>query len=118
MEKRGPIREEAVQQALTSIAGRRILAECIRRALSVRDLSQATGLPLASTYRQVHLLQELGVIVIERSAMTPDGKPYDLYRSRVRTARIEVTPNRVQVTWEPNLPVEDRLVNMWDQLGG
>lgn len=111
------LRPEAVEEALANSAHRRILVACIRRPLPVRELSAACGLPLASAYRQVHALVEGGVLVVERSAMTPDGKPYDLYRSRVRIARLELGPDGTHVTWEPNMPVEDRVHALWDQLG-
>lgn len=113
---RGPLRPDVVAGVLSDAYERRILAVCIRAAKAVKDISQETGLPLATVYRHINRLTESGVLVIERSAMTPDGKKYDLYRSRVRAARIEMDVAGERVTWEPNEAVEDRLVNMWDSL--
>lgn len=115
---RGPLRPEVVAGVLSDPYERRILAVCIRSPKAVKDISQETGLPLATAYRHVSRLMEAGVLVIERSAMTPDGKKYDLYRSRVRLARIEMDAAGERVTWEPNEAVEERLVTMWDTLRG
>lgn len=53
---------------------------------------------------------------MERSALTHDGKRYDLYRSRLRGARIEMDANGERITWEPNEPVEQRLASIWESL--
>lgn len=113
---RGPLRAEAVTEALADAYARRVLAVCVKKARAVKDISQETGLPLPTTYRQVNRLAESGLLVVERSAMTPDGKRYDLYRSRLRAARIELDAAGERVTWEPNEPVEERLASLWDTL--
>lgn len=113
-----PVRQEQVEAALNSEPARRILANCIRKALSVKQLSDATGTPLPSTYRHIKTLVAEGLLLIERSALTPDGKPYDLYRSRLRRARIEITAGHVKVEWDLNELIEDRLHGMWNQIGG
>ncbi len=87
---------------MASQAKCRIMAACIRRPLSAKAISHLTGLPLASTYRQVKSLVGDGILAVERSAMTEDGKPYDLYRSQVMQARLDITPDRVNTTWKPN----------------
>jgi DNA-binding transcriptional ArsR family regulator len=115
---KGTIRDAMVHKALTSASASRILATCIRRPVSVKQISDNTDIPLASAYRQVKSLLDDGLIVVERSAMTSDGKTYDLYRSRIRRAVLEVGPDGVHVVWEPNADVEDHLVDMWGKLGG
>lgn len=114
--KSGGLRPEAVAEALADAYARRIMAACVRQARAVKDLSQDTGLPLPTTYRHVHRLMEQGILVVERSAMTPDGKKYDLFRSRVRRARIEMDEAGERVAWEPNEAVEERLGSLWDSL--
>ena len=109
---------ELVAEALADPYARRVLAVCVRKARAVKEVSQETGLPLPTTYRQVNKLVELGLMVVERSALTPDGKKYDLYRSRVRAARIEMDAGGERVSWEPNEAVEERLASLWDTLRG
>lgn len=111
-----PLRQETVASALADAYSRRVLAVCVKQAKAVKDISVDTGLPLPTTYRHVNRLTEDGLLVLERSALTPDGKRYDLYRSRIRTARIELDSGGERVSWEPNEPVEERLAGMWDSL--
>lgn len=59
-----------------------------------------------------------GLLFIERSALTSDGKRYDLYRSRVQKARIELDDNGVKIYWEPLEGVHERLARAWSALGG
>ena len=103
---------------LESAALRRIVSLCVDGPASVKELSDRGGLPLASTYRQVKSLLDGGVLVVERSAMTQEGKPIDLYRSRVRTAQLTVRAQQILLTWEPNESVEDRLASLWGHLAG
>lgn len=114
--KPAPIRPDAVAGALADPYSRRVLAVSVRKAKSVKDISQETGLPLPTTYRHVNVLAESGLLVVERSALTPDGKRYDLYRSRIRSARIELDGSGEHVTWEANDSVESRLAGIWDTL--
>lgn len=112
------VREETVQAALNSEPARRIMSHCISKALSVKDLSDRTGIPLPSTYRHVNGLVEDGLLYVERSAMTADGKPYDLYRSTLRSCRIEMDAAGVRTTWTLNSSLDERLQNMWESLRG
>lgn len=116
--KPGPLTAEVVAEALADPYARRVLAACVRQARAVKDIAQSTGLPQATAYRHVGRLQEAGLLVLERSAMTQDGKRYDLYRSRLRVARIEMDASGERVTWEPNEATEERLASMWDSLRG
>lgn len=109
---------EKVAESLADPYSRRVLAVCVRQARPVKDIAHETGLALPTTYRHVNKLEESGLLVVERSAMTADGKKYDVYRSRVKAARIEMDGSGERVTWEPNEPTEERLASMWDSLRG
>lgn len=116
--KPGPLTPEKVAESLADPYARRVLAVCVKQARAVKDIAHETGLALPTAYRHVNKLEEHGLLIIERSAMTPDGKKYDLYRSRVKSARIEMDGVGERVSWEPNEATEDRLANMWDSLRG
>lgn len=111
-----PLSKEAVERALSLPASRLLVAASIRRPMSVKNLAQQTGLPIASVYRHVADLVKDGVLVVERSALTSDGKAYDLYRSRLETAHLELAPDRVEVGWKINEAIEDRIAKLWDKL--
>lgn len=114
--KPGPLRDDTVAAALSDAYARKVLAACIRNAKAVKEISQETGLPLPTAYRHVNDLLERGLLVAERSALTEDGKRYELYRSRVRSARLDVDASGERVTWEANAPIEERLARMWMSL--
>lgn len=116
--KSAALTPEIVAESLADPYARRVLAVCVKQARSVKDVSAATGLPLATTYRHVDRLATAGLLLVERSAMTPDGKKYDLYRARVKSARIEMDASGERVSWEPNEATEERLASMWDSLRG
>lgn len=116
--KAPPLDSARVAASLSDEYERRILATCIRKAKSVKEIELETGLPQATVYRHVAGLVENRLLVIERSALTPDGKRYELYRSRVRTARIEMDGSGVRILWEPVEDVEERLARVWSTLGG
>lgn len=112
----GPLLAENVAEALSGGPSRRLLAACVDAAMSVKGLSSAAGVPLATAYRHVHRLLTLGVLVVERSAMTPDGKKYDLYRSRVKEAHLDLSGGGEAVRWVANDAIEERLIGWWDAL--
>lgn len=112
------VKEDKVVAALNSEPTRRILSHCVTHPQSVKDLSERSAIPLPSTYRYVRSLLEDGLLYIERSALTADGKPYDLYRSTIRSCRIEMGADRVDVTWELNTSLDERLQYMWKSLKG
>lgn len=116
--KPGPLTPEKVADALADPYARRVLTVCVKQPRPVKDIAQETGLALPTAYRHVNKLEESGLLIIERSAMTADGKKYDLYRSRVKSARIEMDGSGERVTWEPNEATEARLASMWDSLRG
>lgn len=97
---------------------RRILAVCITQARPVRDIEQETALSQATVYRNVRQLVDDNMLIVERSAITPDGKRYDLFRSRIRSARIEVDAAGVRIMWEPVEAIEERLARVWATLRG
>lgn len=94
--------------ALEGEASRRVLAACVARAQSAHDVSTTTRIPLTTVYRLIHRLERLHVLVVERSAMTVEGRKYDLFRSRVRAVHLDVTEGGDHVSWEPNPTIETR----------
>lgn len=112
----GPLDDQAVIEALSDDAVREVVVSCTDTERSVKEISEVTGIPLASTYRYVRNLVDDGILVRSRSAISPDGKRYDLYRSRVRRAVLEVSPDGVNVSWYANEEVEERLARLWDEL--
>lgn len=114
----GPVRVEQVAEALGDAYARKVLASCVKAGKAVKEIAAETGLPLPTAYRHVNELVAKGLLVVERSGMTPDGKRFEVYRSRLRYARLEVDGGGERVVWEPNEPIEEKLARMWLSLRG
>lgn len=110
--------DRTVAAALSEEYARRVLSVCIKKAKSVREIELETQIPQATLYRHVTQLTEQGLLYVERSALTGDGKRYELYRSRIRSGRIEVDSAGVRIVWEPMEGVEERLARVWMSLRG
>lgn len=107
-------REAAILAALSDEVALRVLATLAERSASVREVAQRLAIPLASCYRHIHRLQEGGLVFVERSAFTPDGKRYELYRATLRRATITLEGGTVAVRCEMNDAAEDRFARLWD----
>lgn len=110
--------DDSVKEALSDPSLRQVVVVCSDEERSVKEISEAADIPLASTYRYVRELVDDGILVRTRSAISPEGKRYDLYRSRIRRAVLEVDADGVDVNWSVNEEVERRLARLWDELRG
>lgn len=110
--------EAKVAQVLSDPYALRVLSVCMRKAKPVKSIELETELPQATVYRQVHRLVEDGLLAVERSALTEDGKRYELYRSRIQRAKLEVDASGVRMTWELVEEMEERLARVWNSLRG
>lgn len=106
MAARSSIEARAVASALADPASRRVMAQCVSRPRSAKDISERARVPLTTVYRVIHRLERQGVLFLEKSAMTRDGRKYDLYRSRVRAAGLELDEAGERVRWVPNAIAE------------
>lgn len=87
-------RAERILDAVGDPVVRAILGATHARSMTVQELFQTTGAPLTTLYRKVHELQSIDLVGVERSAITPDGKRVEFYRSRVEEAQIELRDGR------------------------
>lgn len=94
-----PLESTEVLEILTDDASRKILAACMDDARAVKEISDQTGLPLSTTYRHVHDMVDQGVLECVRSAISPSGKRYDLYESRLSEAGLRLTSDGLDVQW-------------------
>ncbi len=109
-------REERILDTLGDPVVRRILGATDGTARTAPDLNQATGVPLTTLYRKIHELEELGLIGIERSAITPDGKRVDFYRSRLEEARVEVRGGVFRLEARYRSLTAVRMERLWGQV--
>jgi len=90
-------RPERVMDALGDPVIRQVLVATHPAPETAQELFQMTGIPLTTLYRKLHELQEIDLVGIERSAITPDGKRVDYFRSRLEEAQLELRDGRFQL---------------------
>lgn len=72
-----------IAQTLTDQYNMNILAATSHKARSARELAFMFDIPLASCYRKLRELCAAGLLEQEGSELTPDGKRYKVYKSRI-----------------------------------
>jgi DNA-binding transcriptional ArsR family regulator len=109
-------RKERILDALGDPAARGILLMLSDAPHSAQDLLSANHIPQSTLYRKIHELQQLGLIGIQRTAITPEGKRVDLYRSLLEELKVDLhgTELRIQARFR-DLSAE-RLKQMWHGL--
>jgi len=109
-------RRERILDALGDSASRGILLMLNDAPRSAQELLQANRIPQSTLYRKIHDLEEIGLLGIQRTAITTDGKRVDLYRSLLEELRVDLVGGslRVQVRYR-DLSAE-RLKEMWHQV--
>lgn len=73
----------------------RILMATHEAECSAFDLSRRFGIPIVACYRRLRELEDLGVIVPSRTTTETAGHPIRLFRSHLRSARIQFENGRL-----------------------
>ncbi|HYK93786.1 MAG TPA: hypothetical protein VEY07_07080 [Thermoplasmata archaeon] len=109
-------RRERILDALGDPASRGILLMLNESPRSAQEMLLTNHIPQSTLYRKLHDLQQLGLVGIQRTAITPDGKRVDLYRSLLEELRVDLAGGalRIQVRFR-DLSAE-RLKDMWHQV--
>lgn len=109
-------RRERILDALGDPASRGILLMLNESPHSAQEMLQTNHIPQSTLYRKLHDLQQLGLVGIQRTAITGDGKRVDLYRSLLEELKVDLAGGalRIQVRFR-DLSAE-RLKDMWHQV--
>ncbi|MBI4258810.1 MAG: helix-turn-helix transcriptional regulator [Thaumarchaeota archaeon] len=103
-------------KALSDENMRRILLSTAHEAKPVSTLSKECSIPLSTAYRYIHDLIEAGLMGIERSVITEDGKRYELYRSLVKSISLNLNGNAVELEVEPREEDASKFYRLWSSL--
>jgi DNA-binding HxlR family transcriptional regulator len=106
-------RKERILDALGDSASRGILLMISDAPRSAQDLLTANRIPQSTLYRKLHELQDLGLIGIQRTAITPEGKRVDLYRSLLEELRVEMLGRELRIQARFRDLSAERLKEMW-----
>ena len=58
--------------------------------MSAQEMLGANRIPQSTLYRKLHELQEIGLVGVQRTAITSEGKRVDLYRSLLERVAVEM----------------------------
>lgn len=104
----------AILRALGDEFSRRILISAIASGKTVEEISETQNLPLSTCYRRVNKLVANGLMVLERSVVTPAGKRYGVYRTTFAGVTIRLDEKgAIVVELTPNLDTLEKLHGMW-----
>ncbi len=109
---------DALIQALADDYSRKILLNTISKAQSISDLSETQGIPLSTAYRRINDMKEVGLLVVEKTILTGDGKKFELFRSAFRSIQIRLDQGQLTIDAMLNEDVAARLSRLWSSLRG
>lgn len=88
----------------------------VEKAISVEELSHTLAIPISTCYRRVNEMREVGLLTVERTIITDDGKKSELYRSAFRGINLQLQKGEIIVDVELNEDVAIRLSRLWASL--
>ncbi|KQM12062.1 hypothetical protein AOA80_04630 [Methanomassiliicoccales archaeon RumEn M1] len=83
---------------LTDEYSAKILLATMGRAKSAFELSEKLNIPIAACYRKINLLVSSGLLYCEERKLTRAGKRINLYKAKVKNARITFERNSIKAT--------------------
>ncbi len=106
-------RKERILEALGDRWAREIVLRLSDGPRSAQEIQLSNRMPQSTLYRKLHELAEIGLVGVQRSVISSDGKRVELYRSLLEELTVEVhgTQLRIDVRFR-DLPSE-RLKEMW-----
>jgi DNA-binding HxlR family transcriptional regulator len=109
-------RKERILEALGDRWAREILLLLSDGPRSAQEIQASNRMPQSTLYRKLHELSEIGLIGIQRSVISPDGKRVELYRSLLQELTVEMRGTRLTIDVRfRDLPSE-RLKELWQSV--
>ncbi|MGI0132743.1 MAG: ArsR/SmtB family transcription factor [Thermoplasmata archaeon] len=109
-------RQERVLDTLGDAVNRRLLGFLDDAPRSVQQILAELGVPKSTVYTRLHELRELGLVAVQRTIITDDGKRTDLFRSLVESAHIDIRGGLVTLTLRTRDLAAERLRSLWSDL--
>jgi predicted transcriptional regulator len=103
----------AILAALGDESSRKILTSAIASGKTVEEISAEQDLPLSTCYRRMRGLLRCGLVILERTVITPAGKRYAVYRTSFSRAKIAYNSGEIAVELTPNMEIIDKLRRKW-----
>lgn len=106
-------RRERILDALGDPASRGILLMLNDAPHSAQEILSANPIPQSTLYRKLHDLQQLGLVGVQRTAITPEGKRVDLYRSLLEELRVDLKGKDLRIQVRFRDLASERLRDLW-----
>ena len=110
---RPPDRKERILEALGDRWSREILLMLNESPRSAQEIQTVNRIPQSTLYRKLHELGEIGLVGVQRSVISPDGKRVELYRSLLDELKVELRGARIRIDVRFRDLAAERLKEMW-----
>ncbi len=102
-----------ILSALGDESSRKILTSAIAGGTTVEEISAEQNLPLSTCYRRMRNLLSGGLMILERTVVTPAGKRFAVYRTSFSKATISFNDGEIHLEVTPNMAIIDKLRRKW-----
>ncbi|MGA8542590.1 MAG: winged helix-turn-helix domain-containing protein [Thermoplasmata archaeon] len=110
---RPPDRKERILEALGDRWSREILLMLNESPRSAQEIQALNRIPQSTLYRKLHELGEIGLVGVQRSVISSDGKRVELYRSLLDELKVEMRGARLRIDVRFRDLAAERLKEMW-----
>lgn len=90
-------RANDVVKILSDEYSRRIVFALSSKAMTVEEISKEQNIPMSTCYRRIHSLLSHGMIRVDRTIISDDGKKFICYVSAFENASISVEGGELKV---------------------
>lgn len=105
--------KQELLKALADDYSRRIILKTIQQSCSVEDISQSENIPISTAYRRINEMKDCGLLIVEKTVITDEGRKYELYRSPFKEFRVELRERELNVDVVLNEDLAGRLSMLW-----
>jgi DNA-binding HxlR family transcriptional regulator len=106
-------RKERILEALGDRWSREILLMLNESPRSAQEIQATNRIPQSTLYRKLHELGEIGLVGVQRSVISADGKRVELYRSLLDELKVEMRGARLRIDVRFRDLAAERLKEMW-----
>src|SRR5271170_238667 len=106
-------RKERILEALGDRWSREILLMLNEAPRSAQEIQSTNRIPQSTLYRKLHELGEIGLVGVQRSIISADGKRVELYRSLLDELKVEMRGARLRIDVRFRDLASERLKEMW-----
>lgn len=107
---------EAILQAIGDPLSRQLLLLLSGAPRSAKELLQSVSVPLSTLYRRLGELKALGLVDVQRSLITEDGKKTELYRSLLEEVHIHLRGSELELRTRRRDMAAERLADLWGEV--